>query len=308
MSTTTTKKLVEKKESLDFTEDSISKEAHEEENWTLVIEPSSGLFDLKLKEVWRYRDLLQMFVRRDFVAVYKQTVLGPIWFFLQPLLTTITFTIVFGRIAGMSTGGVPPLLFYMAGITCWNYFSSCLTATSSTFRSNSGIFGKVYFPRLITPLAIVVSNMLKFGVQFLLFLAFMLYFLLEGTPIQPNLLLLLIPFLIIIMALLALGSGMIISALTTKYRDLQFLIGFAVQLGMYASAVIYPIAEVPQKYQLFIMANPMSGIIETFRLAFLGNGEFEWFYFLYPLTFSIFIFLLGVIIFNKVEKSFMDTV
>jgi len=279
-----------------------------EEDWTLVIKPNSSLFDLQLKEVWRYRDLLQMFVRRDFVAVYKQTILGPIWFFLQPLFTTITFTVVFGRIAGIATGGVPPLLFYMAGITCWNYFSACLTSTSTTFTSNAGIFGKVYFPRLITPLSIVVSNMLKFGVQLSLFLLLLGYYLITDANVQPNFYILLLPFLVLLMAVLALGFGMLISAMTTKYRDLQFLIGFGVQLAMYASTVIYPISEIPDKYKYLILANPMSSVIETFRYAFLGSGMLPWGFLAYTTVFAIVVFLSGVLVFNKVQRSFMDTV
>ncbi|TXK46979.1 ABC transporter permease [Pontibacter qinzhouensis] len=279
-----------------------------EEDWSLVIEPKSSLFDLQLKEVWRYRDLLQMFVTRDFIAVYKQTILGPIWFFLQPLFTTITFTIVFGNIAGISTGGVPPLLFYMAGITCWNYFAACLTATSNTFVGNANIFGKVYFPRVITPLAIVVSNMLKFGVQFVLFLLLLSYYIFTGADVQPNAYLLLVPLLVVLMAIIAMGFGMLISAMTTRYRDLQFLIGFGVQLAMYASTVIYPVSGIPEKYKTFIMANPMSSIIEVFRFAFLSSGSFQWMYVIYPTVFAVVIFILGMIVFNKVEKTFLDTV
>jgi lipopolysaccharide transport system permease protein len=280
----------------------------EDEDWTLVIEPKSSLFDLQLKEVWRYRDLLQMFVTRDFISVYKQTILGPVWFFLQPLFTTITFTLVFGKIAGISTDGVPPLLFYMAGITCWNYFSACLSSTSGTFRSNAGIFGKVYFPRIIAPLSLVVSNMLKFGVQLGLFLCLLIYYLATGATVNPNPYLLLLPFLIFLMALLALGLGMIISAMTTKYRDLQFLVGFGVQLAMYASTVIYPISEIPEKYKFIILTNPMSSIIETFRYAFLGSGIMPWSYLAYSTVFSLVVFVVGVLVFNKVEKSFLDTV
>ncbi|MCC9168240.1 ABC transporter permease [Pontibacter harenae] len=280
----------------------------QEEDWTLVIKPNSGLFDLQFKEVWRYRDLLQMFVRRDFVAVYKQTILGPIWFFIQPLFTTITFTIVFGRIAGISTNGVPPLLFYMAGIVSWNYFAECLNTTSTTFIQNANIFGKVYFPRMIMPLSIVVSNLLKFGVQLFLLILLLLYYVLTGANVQPNLYLLLVPVLILLMAALGLGFGMLISAMTTKYRDLKFLVTFGVQLAMYASPVIYPLSTLPEKYQLFIAANPMSGIIEAFRFAFLGTGLLNWGYLGYSTLFTIVILAIGVITFNKVEKSFMDTV
>lgn len=289
-----------------LTYNSLMKE--KEEDWTLVIKPSSGLFDLQLKEVWRYRDLLQMFVRRDFVAVYKQTILGPIWFFLQPLFTTITFTIVFGNIAGISTDGIPGPLFYMAGIVGWNYFAECLTTTSNTFIQNANIFGKVYFPRLIMPLSIVVSNLLKFGVQFILFLVLLAYFMLTGAQIQPNWAAVLVPFLIILMAALGLGFGMLISAMTIKYRDLKFLITFGVQLAMYASPVIYPFSTLPEKYKLFILANPMTSIIETFRYAFLGEGTFSWMYLAYSTLFATTIMSLGIVVFNKVEKSFMDTV
>ncbi|MFT2007757.1 ABC transporter permease [Pontibacter sp. 13R65] len=280
----------------------------EEEDWTLVIEPRSSLFDLQLKEVWRYRDLLQLFVRRDFVAVYKQTILGPIWFFIQPLFTTIIFTFVFGRVAGISTNGVPPLLFYMAGIISWNYFAECLNTTSTVFITNANIFGKVYFPRLITPLSIVFSNMLKFGVQLALFLVVFIYYLVTTDLIQPNFYLLLVPFLIILMAALGLGFGMLISSMTTKYRDLKFLVTFGVQLAMYASPVIYPLSSLPEKYRFIILANPMSGIIETFRFAFLGAGELNLNYLVYSTLFTIVIFFIGLVIFNKVQKSFMDTV
>ncbi|GAB3531485.1 ABC transporter permease [Pontibacter brevis] len=306
--TVTKRKTREEAAAKQFEGGIVENQSTEDENWTLVIEPSSGLLDLQLKEVWRYRDLLQMFVKRDFISVYKQTILGPIWFFLQPLFTTITFTLVFGKIAGISTGGVPPLLFYMAGITCWNYFSSCLTATSNTFVGNANIFGKVYFPRLITPLSIVVSNMLKFGVQFVLFLTFLAYYMFTGAPVQPNVYLLLVPLLVVLMAVISMGFGMLISAMTTRYRDLQFLIGFGVQLAMYGSTVIYPVSEIPEKYKLFIMANPMSPIIEVFRFAFLGTGTFQWSYVAYPTVFAACIFILGVIVFNKVEKTFIDTV
>jgi len=279
-----------------------------EEDWTLVIKPTSSLFDLQLKEVWRYRDLLEMFVRRDFVAVYKQTILGPIWFFLQPLFTSVTFTIVFGNIAGISTDGVPPLLFYMAGIVGWNYFAECLNATSSTFTQNATIFGKVYFPRLIMPLSIVVSNLLKFGVQFLLFLLLLFFYIATGADLEPNWAIALVPFLVLLMAALGLGFGMLISSMTTKYRDLKFLITFGVQLAMYASPVIYPLSTLSEKYRILILANPMSSIIENFRYGFLGEGLFAWAYLGYSALFAAFILSLGTIVFNKVEKSFMDTV
>ena len=301
------KPIEEEKEQHAFSVPTAQQE-EEEEDWTLVIEPQAVLLDLQLKEVWRYRDLLQMFVKRDFVASFKQTILGPIWFFVQPIFTTIIFTFVFSNIAGISTDGIPPSLFYLAGIIGWNYFSSCLLATSTTFTTNANIFGKVYFPRLITPLSIVVSNLLKFGVQFALFLFLLGYFYLQGAAIAPNAYILLVPFLVILMALMGLGSGMIISSMTTKYRDLQFLLTFGVQLAMYASPVIYPLSTLPEKYKLIILANPISSIIETFRYAFLGEGTFSWLHLGYSTAFTAIIFFLGLIVFNRVQRSFMDTV
>ncbi|AHM59917.1 ABC transporter [Flammeovirgaceae bacterium 311] len=279
-----------------------------DEGWTLDIQPSTSLFDLQLKEVWQYRDLLQMFVKRDFVATFKQTILGPIWFFIQPVFTTIIFTFVFSNVAGITTEGIPPALFYLAGIIGWNYFSTCLTDTSTTFTKNANIFGKVYFPRFITPLSVVISNLLKFGVQFLLFLLLLGYYYVQGADIRPNLYILLVPYLVALMALMGLGGGMIISSMTTKYRDLQFLVAFGVQLAMYASPVIYPISSLPEKYKLIILANPVSGIIETFRFAFISQGTFSWGYIGYSTAFTVVIFFLGLIIFNKVQRTFMDTV
>jgi lipopolysaccharide transport system permease protein len=273
-----------------------------------VIEPSRGLLDLRLAEVWRYRDLLLLLVKRDFVATYKQTILGPIWFFLQPILTTLTFTLIFGRIAGLSTDGVPMMLFYMAGITLWNYFAECLNRTATVFKDNAQVFGKVYFPRLVMPLSIVVSNLVKLGIQFLLFLGFWAYFLITTDKVHPNATLLLTPVLILIMGGLGLGFGMIISAMTTKYRDLVFLLTFGVQLLMYATPVIYPLSQLSPKYRTLIMANPMSSIIETFRYGFTGSGSFSPGGLLYSAIFAVVIVMLGAIIFNKVERSFMDTV
>lgn len=285
-----------------------AEEEEDDDEWTMVIEPQAGLFDLKLKEVWRYRDLLQMFVKRDFIATFKQTILGPIWFFVQPIFTTIIFTFVFSNIAGISTDGVPPSLFYLAGIIGWNYFAACLLSTSTTFTANAGMFGKVYFPRLISPLSVVVSNLLKFGVQFALFLVLLGYFYLKGASIQPNWYILLVPYLVVLMAVMGLGSGMIVSSLTTKYRDLQFLLGFGVQLAMYASPVIYPLSSLPEKYKYIILANPVSSIIETFRVAFLGHGTFSWLYLGYSTAFTVIVFVVGMVVFNRVQRSFMDTV
>jgi lipopolysaccharide transport system permease protein len=280
-----------------------------EQHPVLVIGPQVSLFDLKLKAVWRFRDLLRMFVRRDFVATYKQTILGPIWFFIQPVLTTITFTIIFGNIAGISTDGTPKLLFYMTGITIWNYFSECLNNTSTVFRSNASLFGKVYFPRLIMPLTLVISGLFKFLIQFLMMIGFLFFFLWRGDAgVEPNLYLLLVPYLLVLMAALGMGVGMIISAMTTKYRDLAMLVGFGVQLLMYATPVIYPVSTLPEKYKAYVLANPLTGIVETFRFAFLGSGSFSWSLLAYSSVCAIVLLLLGTVVFNKVEKTFIDTV
>jgi lipopolysaccharide transport system permease protein len=286
---------------------------HEEaiKEWDLVIEPQSSLLDLNLKDVWRYRDLLWLLVKRDFVSFYKQTILGPLWFFIQPLFTTIIFTFIFGNLAGLSTDGLPQPLFYMAGITAWNYFADCLTKTSTVFRDNAHIFGKVYFPRLIMPLSIVVSNLVRFGVQMLLFFVMIGYYLIQsemGSLFHPNVYVLLFPVLVLMMALLGLGLGLIITALTTKYRDLAFLITFGVQLMMYATTVIYPLSAAPLKYRWLIELNPMTGIIEAFRYGFLGQGVFTLDSFGYSVIFTLVSLLCGVLIFNKTEKSFVDTV
>lgn len=278
------------------------------EHWSEVIEPRTRLLDLRLGEVWRYKDLVMMFVRRDFVATYKQTILGPLWFFIQPLLTTLTFVLIFGRVAGLSTDGLPMLLFYLAGITIWNYFSETLNKTATVFKDNAQMFGKVYFPRLTMPVSIVISNLVRFGIQFLLFILIWCYYLFTTDQVQPNGFIALTPLLVVIMGVLALGMGMIISALTTKYKDLIFLLTFGVQLLMYATPVIYPLSSIGEKWRWLILANPMTGIVETFRYAFLGSGSFSWVYLGYSTAFAIVILLLGTIVFNKVEKSFTDTV
>jgi len=285
-----------------------SKNTREMEEWDMVIKPKGQIFDLKLKEVWRYRDLLLLLVRRDFVSFYKQTILGPLWFFIQPLFTTITFTIIFGRLAGLSTDGLPQPLFYMVGITTWNYFSDSLTKTSTVFRDNAGIFGKVYFPRLIMPLSIVVSNLIKFGVQLLLLALMMIYYAINGAAFSPSIYLLIFPILVLLMGLQGLGLGLIITAMTNKYRDLAFLVTFGVQLLMYATPVIYPSSSVPEQYRWLFSLNPMSQIVETARLGFLGVGQFTWGGFLYTIIATLLILLAGIIIFNKVEKKFIDTV
>lgn len=280
----------------------------DEENWDLIIQPKAKWFDLQLKDIWRYRDLLMLFVRRDFVAVWKQTILGPLWFFIQPLLTTLMMVVIFGRVANLAPAGVPGILFYLSGIVAWNYFAQCLTATSNTFTANANIFGKVYFPRVVVPLSIVVSNLLKFGVQFLLFLVIFSYYLFTSNEINPNIYILLTPIFIIIMGVLGLGFGIFFSSFTTKYKDLGFLIGFGVQLAMYASPVILPLATFPEKYKWIALVNPMTSIIEGFRYAYLGIGSLDLGLLGYSAGFAITVFFLGLTFFNKVEKSFMDTV
>jgi lipopolysaccharide transport system permease protein len=247
-------------------------------------------------------------VRRDFVSLYKQTILGPIWFFVQPIITSLTFTVIFGNLANVSTDGVPAILFYLCGVTLWNYFSDTLTKTADTFTSNANIFGKVYFPRMIVPLSVVCSNLIKLGIQFLLFIGFWIFYLTKGSVIHPTSALILTPFLIVLVGLLGLAFGILISSMTTKYRDLKFLVVFGVQLLMYASPIVYPLSIVPEKYRLLILANPITSIIETFKYAFLGVGEFNWMYLTYSFVFTVLLFLIGLIVFHKVEKSFMDTV
>ena len=280
-----------------------------EENWDLVIKPKSSLIDLRLGELWKYRDLLLLFVKRDFVAVYKQTILGPLWFFIQPILTTAMFALVFGYFGGLKTDGIPAPLFYLTGLTLWNYFSECLTKTSETFIKNQTIFGKVFFPRLIVPLSITLSSLLKFGIKFILF-AFVwsyYYFIAGNDQILPNLTIIIVPILVFMMAGLSLGFGIIFSSITTKYKDMNFLLAFGVQLLMYASSVVIPISMMG-KYAWIFKLNPMVNIIEAFKYAFLGAGEFSWFWLGYSFVFMLILLFLGTIIFNRVEKSFMDTV
>jgi lipopolysaccharide transport system permease protein len=279
-----------------------------EQEWDLHVEPRNNVFALNLKDVWNYRDLLWLLVRRDFVSFYKQTILGPLWFFVQPLLTTIMFTLVFGKMGGFSTDGLPQPLFYITGITAWNYFADCITKTSTVFKDNANIFGKVYFPRLIMPLSIVVSNLVRFGVQFLLLLLVMAFYAVNGASFHPTWAISLFPVIVVLMAALGLGSGMIISAMTTKYRDLAFLLTFGIQLLMYATTVIYPLSSTSEKYRWLIEANPMTSLIETFRYGFLGKGTFSWYSIGYSALVTLVLLILGTIIFNKVEKDFVDTV
>ncbi|MCF7787328.1 MAG: ABC transporter permease [Prosthecobacter sp.] len=282
----------------------------EDLEWDLEIRASTGWFNLHLQDLWRYRDLLRMFVWRDFVAVYKQTILGPVWFFIQPLLTTATFTIIFSGVAKLSTDGLPPLLFYLAGTTPWNYFAAAITKTSNTFVTNANLFGKIYFPRLVTPLSAVISTLIQFGIQFLLLLGMLAWYLFQGVPIHPDWggILLLTPLLILLLAGLGLGVGIIVSSLTTKYRDLTFLVNFGVQLAMYATPVVYPLSMVPSKYRFWLELNPMTSIIEAFRSLYLGVGTFSWSGLGYSSLVVLVVLSAGVVIFNRVEKSFMDTV
>ncbi|QHT65780.1 ABC transporter permease [Rhodocytophaga rosea] len=277
--------------------------------WTLIIKPKTNWFDLHLYDLWRYRDLLFMFVRRDFVSVYKQTILGPLWFIVQPLLTTLMFIIVFDKVAEIPTDSAPPALFYLSGLVIWNYFSSCLTKTATTFTANENLFGNVYFPRLIVPLSNVLSALIGFGIQLLLLLVLIAYFyFFLNSTIHFNTYIFLIPFLLLIVAALGLGLGIIISSVTTKYRDLTFLITFGVQLLMYATPVIYPVSFFKGKYKAFLLANPITPLIEVFRYSLLGIGEFNIWYISYSFLFTFITLLIGILIFNRVEKNFMDVI
>lgn len=281
------------------------------EEWLFEITPKNKLLSLNLKEVWQYRDLLMLFVKRDVITVYKQTILGPLWYLIQPLFTSIIFTIIFNNIAGIKTGGIPPFLFNLAGVTSWNYFRECLTSTSDTFKKNAGIFGKVYFPRIIMPLSNVISNLMKFGIQLFILIGFYAYFVFKGFVISPNISILFLPLLVVVMALLGLGLGMIISSMVTKYRDLSFLVTFGVQLLMYVSAVMYPMSIVKEKLgniSWIVEYNPMAHIIETSRYMLLNEGDLNTKGILFSVIFTIIVFLAGLVIFNKTEKSFIDTV
>jgi lipopolysaccharide transport system permease protein len=280
----------------------------ENNEWTTVIKPRTGWFDIHPGELWRYRDLIMLFVRRDFVAVYKQTILGPLWFLIQPILSTIVFTVIFGMVARIPTDGVPHILFYMSGIVTWNYFSKCLASTSDTFYANAGIFGKVYFPRLAVPVSVVITNLITFAIQFALFLVILGVFYLKGFRFQPSWMILLTPLLILQMAALGLGTGIIISSLTTKYRDFTYLIGFGTQLWMYATPIIYPMSQIPQKWVWVFYANPMAPIVEIFRYAFLGTGSVSGPQVLSSVGVTLLLLVLGVILFSRIEKTFMDTV
>lgn len=280
-----------------------------EEHWDLVIKPKNKWYQIDLVAIWNYRDLLMLLVRRDFISVYKQTILGPLWLFIQPIFTSLTFAFIFGRIAKISTDGAPPIVFYMAGITLWTYFADCLNKTANTFIANAGVFGKVYFPRLIIPLSVLVSNLIKLAIQLLIFVIIWLYYFNTSNSINPQWSFMwLIPVLIFMMAGLGLGFGILISSLTTKYRDLTFLIGFGVQLLMYASSVVLPISSMPDKIKTIMLFNPLTSIIESFKFIFIGTGSFDGLWLVYGFGFMTILLAMAVIVFNKVEKSFMDTV
>lgn len=273
------------------------------------IKPQTNLFELNLRELWDYKDLIYMYVKRDIVTFYKQTVMGPLWFVIQPILTTIMFMFVFGNLAGLSTDGIPKPLFYFSGIILWNYFSDCLTRNSRIFIENQSVFGKVYFPRLVVPISITISNLVKFFIQFVIFvIIYFYYFFQTNSQINPNVYIVLLPLLIILAAGLSLGFGIIFSSLTTKYRDLTFLLQFGVQLWMYVTPVIYPLNSIPPEKQWLIALNPMTAVVETFKYGAIGQGIFSWTYLAYSTVFMIVLLVFGVVIFNKVEKGFMDTV
>ena len=278
-------------------------------DYTTIIKPKGKLFEIDFKEIWRYRDLLVMFIKRDIVTQYKQTILGPTWYFIQPALTTIMYMVVFGGIAGISTDGLPQPLFYLAGIVLWQYFSECLNKTSATFTQNQHIFGKVYFPRLISPLSNVLSNLVRMSIQFLLFLIVYVYYVAVGVDVMPNMYALLLPLLIVMLAGLSLGFGIIISSMTTKYRDLTILFTFIVQLWMYATPVIYPLSTISnEKIRMLMGINPLTSIFEAFKYGMLGVGQFSWGGLGYSFGFMVVLLLVGVVVFNKVQRSFMDTV
>ena len=281
-----------------------------EQGWTTEIRPKDKLLSVDFKEIWQYRDLMMLFVKRNIITQYKQTILGPLWYVIQPMMTTVMYMVVFGGIAKISTDGLPQPLFYLAGISFWQYFADCLTKTSNTFVNNAGIFGKVYFPRLVTPLSDVISNLVRFGIQFALFLiVYIYYFIFTDANIQPNLYALLFPILVIMLAGLALGFGILFSSMTTKYRDLQLLLSFFVSLWMYATPVIYPLSTITNDTLRRVMQlNPLTGIVEFFKYGMLGVGNHEWWMLGYSFGFMVVLLAIGIIVFNKVQKSFMDTV
>jgi lipopolysaccharide transport system permease protein len=279
-----------------------------EKKWDIIIKSKNNWFDINIKELWCYQDLIFMFVKRDFVTLYKQTILGPLWYIIQPLFTTIVFTVIFGKVAKISTDSLPPFLFYMAGSVIWGYFAASLTATSNTFNTNANIFGKVYFPRLTVPVATVIISLLQFSIQFVLFLGFYFYFILTGVSIQPTVWLLLLPLLLLQMALLSCGLGILLSSMTTKYKDLRFAMNFIVQLWMYATPVVYPLSQVPDWLLPWYVLNPMASIVESFRYMFFGASVVQWSHIGLSWFFTLLILFAGVVLFNRIEKTFMDTV
>ena len=278
------------------------------QNWDLVIKPESGWIDIHLGELIRYRDLIYLFVKRDFVTFYKQTILGPLWYIINPIVNTVVFTIIFGKLAKIPTDGTPPFLFYMAGTVTWGYFATCLTGTSNTFVANAGIFGKVYFPRLTVPISKVIIGLLQYLIQFMIFICFFLYFWQNGADVKPNYLILALPFILLQMAALGLGVGILISSLTTKYRDLSFALTFATQLWMYLTPIVYPLSQVPERYRMIYVINPMASVVELFRAAFLGPSSIEPVHIIVSVTVTVIIFFAGIFMFSRIEKTFMDTV
>lgn len=277
-------------------------------NWTTIIKPKTKLLDLNIKELIQYKDLIIMFVKRDFKTMYKQTILGPLWIIINPVLTTIMFTIVFGGIANLPTDGMPDFVFYMAGNTMWAYFSTCLTKTANTFINNAAVFGKVYFPRLVTPISTVISGLINFAVQFAMFIAFVAYYAITTNTVHPNMYMLLTPVLLLLLAMLSLGCGIIISSLTTKYRDLAVLVSFGVQLWMYVTPIVYPVSQIAEKWRSLFLLNPVAPIVETFRYAFLGAGSIPWVSLGISVVTTTIILFIGIVLFNKVQKTFMDTI
>ena len=281
---------------------------NKENKWDLIIKPERKFFELNFISLFKYKDLIFMFVKRDFVTFYKQTILGPLWYIIQPIVNTLVFTIIFGKVAKIPTDGLPPFMFYLAGNVAWGYFAVCLNATSNTFVSNAGIFGKVYFPRLIVPISHIIISLLQFFIQFIIFILFLIYFIYNESQITPNYQMLFLPLILFQTAMLSLGCGTIISALTAKYRDLTFAMTFLVQIWMFATPIVYPLSLIPEKYQLLAALNPMTSIVEIFRGAFLGQSTIDSFQIILSIFLTIFLLIIGLLLFNRVEKNFMDTV
>ncbi len=279
-----------------------------EEAWDFIIKPKSGWFNISLGEIYKYRDLIFMFVKRDFVTFYKQTILGPLWYIIQPLVNSVIFTIIFSKLAKIPTDGIPPFLFYMAGTVAWGYFANCLTQTSNTFVTNREIFGKVYFPRMTVPISVVITGLFQFLIQFIIFIGFLLYYWHQGVEVLPTIMVFTLPLILLQMAILGLGMGILVSSLVTKYRDLTFAMTFAVQIWMYLTPIVYPLTQVPEHYRNFYVLNPMVSIVESFRGAFLGVSSIELHHILISVLVTMIIFIIGVILFSRIEKTFMDTV